>query len=124
MRLGVVGASLAGLGVAAGAFGAHGLRDRLDPASLATFETGARYQLIHGLAVLVAVGRDAHTPGPTARNAGISFVLGIVLFSGSLYALALGAPRGVGLVTPLGGLSFLAGWALLALSYASHERPH
>ena len=117
MRLGVTGALLAGLGVAAGAFGAHGLKDRLDPAALATFETGARYQLIHGLAVLVAVQRSAQTPGPAARNAGVFFATGIVLFSGSLYALALGAPRAVGIITPFGGLAFLVGWALLALSY-------
>jgi len=124
MRLGTVGALLAGLGVGAGAFGAHGLRDRLDPASMATFETAVRYQMIHGLAVLIAAQRSGHTPGPAARNAGIFFTAGIVLFSGSLYALALGAPRAVGVITPFGGLSFLVGWALLALSFAGAPQPH
>ena len=115
MRFGLLGAVFAGLGVAAGAFGAHGLRDRLDAGSLATFETAVRYQLIHALALLVASQRS--TQAPAARGAGLAFAIGILLFSGSLYALALGAPRAIGIITPFGGLSFLAGWALLAWSY-------
>src|SRR5262245_20086918 len=115
MRLGVLAAILAGLGVAAGAFGAHALRDRVDPASLATFEHAVRYQLVHGLALLFASERGKQAPG--ARAAAIAFAIGVVLFSGSLYALALGAPRMVGMITPFGGLSFLVGWALLAASY-------
>src|SRR5215510_7119411 len=100
MRQGLVGALLAGLGVAAGAFGAHALRDRLDERSIATFETAVRYQLVHGLALIVASQRSPQSP--TARYAGVAFAAGIVLFSGSLYALALGAPHGVGIVTPFG----------------------
>ena len=115
MRFGLIASVLAGLGVAAGAFGAHGLRDRLDAGSMAIFETAVRYQLIHALALFVAGQRSAQVPA--ARGAGLAFALGILLFSGSLYALALGAPRAVGIITPFGGLSFLTGWALLAWSF-------
>src|SRR5262249_53129292 len=117
MKLGVLGSVLAGLAVAAGAVGAHALRGRVDPAALGTFETAVRCQLVHGLALLFASERAMRQASATARYAAIAFVAGIVLFSGSLYALALGAPRAVGFITPLGGLAFLAGWALLAVSY-------
>ena len=117
MRLAITGSLLAGLAVAAGAFGAHALRERLDPASLATFETAARYQLIHALAIVVAAERAARTNNATAMRAAALFAAGIGLFSGSLYVLALGGPRLLGAVTPFGGLSFMAGWVLLALSY-------
>jgi len=121
MRLGMWGALFGAVGVAAGAFGAHGLRDKLDPASMATFETAARYQLVHALALVVTAQRAAQHPGRAASLAGGLFAAGIVLFSGSLYALALGAPRIVGLVTPFGGLVFIAGWVALAVSYAGNE---
>jgi len=117
MRMGVLASVLAGLAVAAGAFGAHALRGRLDPAAESAFETAVRYQLVHTLALLFASERATKQSSTWARYAAIAFVAGIALFSGSLYALALGAPRAVGFVTPLGGLSFLAGWALLAVSY-------
>lgn len=109
-----LGALAAGLAVAAGAFGAHGLRARITPELLAVFETGARYQMYHALGLLGvgwAVGRWS---GSGAGAAGWLFVAGTVLFSGSLYLLALGGPRWLGAVTPVGGLSFLVGWALLA----------
>ena len=115
MRLGALGAILAGLAVAAGAFGAHALHGRLDAHSIETFETAVRYQLVHSLALVVAYQRA--TSVPAARHAGYAFAIGILLFSGSLYALALGAPHAVGFVTPVGGLSFIAGWALLAASF-------
>ena len=111
-----LGAAMAGLAVAAGAFGAHGLRSRLDADMLAVFETAARYQMYHGLALLAvawAVGR-----WPAAATAGWLFVAGIVLFSGSLYVLSLSGVRWLGAITPLGGLCFLAGWAVLAWSAA------
>lgn len=113
----MLGAILAGLGVAAGAFGAHALRDRLEPASLTTFETAARYQLFHALAIILAGERAARSPSRAAEIAGNIFVAGILLFSGSLYALALGGPRALGVITPLGGLAFMSGWVVLALSY-------
>src|SRR5262249_29209186 len=99
---------------ALGAFGAHALRARLEPDLLATFETGVRYHAYHALALL-AVGLWAReTPSRALSWAGALMVLGIVLFSGSLYALALTRVRALGMVTPLGGLAFLAAWALLA----------
>jgi len=101
------------LAVAAGAFGAHGLKNRLPPDLLAIFETGARYHLIHALALLAAAWMIGRGAAP-ARIASWLLLAGIVLFSGSLYALALSGVRSLGAVTPLGGLCFLAGWALLA----------
>jgi uncharacterized membrane protein YgdD (TMEM256/DUF423 family) len=107
--------------VAAGAFGAHGLKSRVSPEALVTFETGARYHMYHALA-LFAVAWLASRSGASASSlrlatfGGWSFQLGIVLFSGSLYALALSGVRSLGMVTPLGGLAFLAGWILVALS--------
>jgi uncharacterized membrane protein YgdD (TMEM256/DUF423 family) len=110
-------AALAGfLGVAAGAFGAHGLRSRLSPEMLAVFETAVRYQMYHVFALLITaavIGRlgDARL----LSIAGWSFVAGIVLFSGSLFALTLTGITTLGAITPLGGVAFLIGWACLAL---------
>jgi uncharacterized membrane protein YgdD (TMEM256/DUF423 family) len=101
------------LAVAAGAFGAHALRRRLSEDLLAVFETGARYHMFHALALLGAAWLISRGVGP-ARPAAWLLVAGIVLFSGSLYALALSGARGLGAVTPIGGLCFLAAWALLA----------
>jgi uncharacterized membrane protein YgdD (TMEM256/DUF423 family) len=109
--------SLAGfIGVAAGAFGAHGLRSRLSPEMLAVFETAARYQMYHAFALLITamvIGRvgDARL----LSIAGWSFITGVVLFSGSLYALALTGSSAFGAITPVGGLAFLVGWACLAI---------
>lgn len=114
MRLAALGALFAFAGVAAGAFGAHALRDRLDPGMLAVFETGARYHLIHALALIV-VGLDlGRRPSRALRAAGVLFAAGIVVFSGSLYTLALTGVRAWGAVTPLGGLCFLVAWTLAA----------
>ena len=111
-----LGALLAGLAVAAGAFGAHGLRDRLAPDMLAVFETAVRYQMYHALALLAVAWAAARWPGSSTALAGWLFVAGIVVFSGSLYVLALSGVRWLGAITPLGGLCFLAGWAILAWS--------
>ena len=110
----LIGSCAGFLGVALGAFAAHGLRGRLSPESLEVFETGARYQLYHALAVLIVALAAARLDGWAVRTAGWLFTLGIVLFSGSLYALALTGTRTFGMITPIGGLAFLAGWALLA----------
>jgi uncharacterized membrane protein YgdD (TMEM256/DUF423 family) len=110
-----LGAVSALIAVAAGAFGAHALRARLAPDSLATFETAVRYQMYHALALLLVTWAVTRWPVPPVRAAGWLFVAGTVLFSGSLYALALTGVRAFGPVTPLGGLCFLAGWASLAL---------
>jgi len=101
--------------VAAGAFGAHGLRDRLSPQDLATFETAARYQMYHALAML-AVAWQVDRGNPRAALAGKLFLAGIVLFSGSLYILTLCGVRWMGAVTPLGVVAFIAGWLVLALA--------
>jgi uncharacterized membrane protein YgdD (TMEM256/DUF423 family) len=110
----ILGAVSGFLGVGAGAFGAHALKARLAPDLLAIFDTGARYQLVHALALLAVAWACERWPGAALRWAGWRFVAGTVLFSGSLYALALSGVRGLGAVTPVGGVAFLAGWALLA----------
>lgn len=110
----VLGALLGALGVAAGAFGAHALKQRLSPEMLAVFETGVRYQLVHALALLVVAWAAAHWSGPWTFAAGWLFAAGVLLFSGSLYALALTGVRWIGAVTPLGGLAFIAGWLCMA----------
>lgn len=111
-----LGALSAFFSVAAGAFGAHALRERLTPEYLAIFETGARYQMYHGLALLAVAWAAARWPGTLPQWAGWLFVAGTVLFSGSLYALALTGVRWLGAITPLGGVAFLAGWFCLVLS--------
>jgi uncharacterized membrane protein YgdD (TMEM256/DUF423 family) len=111
-----LGALSAMIAVAAGAFGAHALRERLSPEYLAVFETAARYQMYHALALLAVAWAVNRWPGPLLTWSGWLFMVGMVLFSGSLYALALTGARWLGAVTPLGGLAFLAGWVCLALS--------
>jgi uncharacterized membrane protein YgdD (TMEM256/DUF423 family) len=106
------GAINAGIAVAAGAFAAHGLRDRLDARALEIFETAARYQMYHALAMILAA--VIATNG--ARTAGWIFQAGILVFAGSLYALALSDVKMLGAITPLGGVALLAGWAWLAIS--------
>ena len=112
----VIGAVNAFLSVAAGAFGAHALKARLPQDLQVIFETGARYHMYHALG-LVAVGLLGHfRPSPLLSNAGGAMLVGIILFSGSLYALALTGVRALGAITPVGGLGFLAGWLLLAIA--------
>ena len=102
------------IGVALGAFGAHGLRERLSPSMLEVYRTGVLYHLIHAVALLaVALGADRLA---RPRAVAALFTAGIVVFSGSLYALALTGTRGLGAVTPVGGLLFMAGWVTLALN--------
>jgi uncharacterized membrane protein YgdD (TMEM256/DUF423 family) len=111
-----VAGALSGLvSVAAGAFGAHALRVRLPPDLLAVFETAARYQMYHALALLAVAWAAGRWPGALVTWAGWLFIAGTLLFSGSLYALALTGARWLGAVTPLGGVCFLAGWLCLAL---------
>jgi len=112
----LIGSVLGFLGVAFGAFGAHALRGRLSPEMLTVFETGVRYQMYHAFAVLIVAAAIGHAG--TARLlvlAGWSFFAGILLFSGSLYVLALTGAGILGAVTPFGGLLFLIGWGCLAL---------
>jgi uncharacterized membrane protein YgdD (TMEM256/DUF423 family) len=110
----LIGAILGFLGVAFGAFGAHGLRSRLTPEMLAVFETGVRYQMYHVFALLIVAAAIGHAGAARLLVlAGWSFVAGILIFSGSLYALALTGVTTFGAVTPIGGLAFLIGWACL-----------
>ena len=111
-----LGAASAFLAVAAGAFGAHGLRDALTPDRLVGWETAARYQMYHALALVAAGLLAGRRSGRGTTVAGWLFVAGTVLFSGSLYVLALSGVRAAGAVTPLGGVAWLAGWAVLALT--------
>ncbi|MGE0872927.1 MAG: DUF423 domain-containing protein [Kofleriaceae bacterium] len=111
-----LGAINAAVSVAAGAFGAHGLRERLEPRALEIFETAARYHMYHALGIVLC-GVIATFGGPRgASTAGWILQAGIVVFSGSLYALALTGVKGLGAVTPIGGLAFLVGWIWLAWS--------
>lgn len=118
-----LGAVAGGLGVVFGAFGAHALKARLTVAALDTWQTAVLYQFVHAVGLL-AVGlwlklavADGLPADRALSFAGIAFAVGILLFSGSLYALALGGPRWLGPVTPIGGLAFIAGW--LALVFAA-----
>jgi len=116
----VWGAILAGLGVAAGAFGAHGLEGRVEPRLLEVFETGTRYHVIHAIALVLvglarATGVGSSAPAWLDR-AGWCFVIGIVLFSGSLYVMTMTGQRWLGAITPFGGVGFLSGWACFAMA--------
>jgi len=103
-------------GVTLGAFGAHGLRDRISPEMLAVYQTGVQYHLIHAVALLAVAALVPRAASRLFPTAAWLFTLGIVLFSGSLYVMALTGLTRLGMVTPLGGLAFLAGWALLAIA--------
>ena len=109
-----IGSLAAFIGVALGAFAAHGLKSRLGPNLLATFEVGVRYQMYHALALLAVAWAHTRWPGAAVTASGWLFVAGIVVFSGSLYALSLSGVRWLGAITPFGGLAFLAGWLCLA----------
>ena len=109
-------AVLAALAVLFGAFGAHALKTRLAPEALALWQTAVQYQMWHALALL-AIGLIGVQGAPSAwlHIAAALFIGGILLFSGSLYALALGAPRGLGMVAPIGGTAFIAGWLCIGI---------
>jgi uncharacterized membrane protein YgdD (TMEM256/DUF423 family) len=115
-RLFSAGAFLCLLGVAAGAFGAHALRERLDQRDLEIFEVAVRYQMYSGFGLLAAAFAAQRWPGLLPRLGGGLLLAGAVVFSGSLYALVLTQTRWLGAVTPLGGVAMLAGWLCLALS--------
>lgn len=109
-----LGAVFGAIGVALGAFGAHALRSTLTPEDLATFEIGVRYQMYHALALLAVSWASTQWEAATIATAGWAFVMGIVVFSGSLYVLVLTGQRWLGAVTPIGGTALLVGWGLLA----------
>jgi uncharacterized membrane protein YgdD (TMEM256/DUF423 family) len=115
----MLAAASAAIAVSAGAFGAHALRARLEPRLLEVFETGARYQMYHALALVAVAWVASRLPtgeAGAATLAGWLFVSGTVLFSGSLYAMAFTGIRGLGAITPLGGVCFIAGWVALGVA--------
>ncbi len=113
----LLGSLSAGLGVALGAFGAHSLRSRLTTDALATFETGVRYEMYHALALLAVAWAVTHwTNSSLPAWAGWLFLAGTLLFSGSLYLLALTGVRVLGAITPFGGVAFILGWLCLVLA--------
>lgn len=114
----IAGAISAFIGVAAGAFGAHALKSRLPPDLLAVFEVGVRYQMYHAFALIATAWIVGRWPGSVASTAGVLFIVGTVLFSGSLYLLSFTGIRWLGAITPLGGLAWLAAWACLAWAVA------
>jgi uncharacterized membrane protein YgdD (TMEM256/DUF423 family) len=110
----IIGALSGFIGVAAGAFGAHGLKGRLSAEMLAVFEVGVRYQMYHALALIGAAWLQHRQPCAITVVGGWLFVVGMLLFSGSLYLLSISGVKWLGMITPVGGLAFLAGWACLA----------
>jgi len=114
---GLLGALFGFLAVGLGAFGAHGLRGRLTPEDLAVFETAVRYQMYHALALLLVAAFLARSGDGGSSLAGWAFLAGILLFSGSLYLMVFTGARWLGAVTPMGGLAFLLGWAVLAWTF-------
>ena len=111
-----LGAGSGALGMAAGAFGAHALKARLAPDMLAIFDTAARTQMLHALALLAAAWAVSRWPGRRARAAGLCFAAGTALFCGSLYLMVATGERSLGAITPVGGVLLIAGWVALLLA--------
>lgn len=117
MRIWLLLSAISGFtGVALGAFAAHGLKSKLSADYLAVFQTGTHYQMIHALALFGVALLALNMPSRLVTLAGVFFTLGIILFSGSLYALTLSGIGKLGIITPFGGLAFLAGWLCLGLA--------
>jgi uncharacterized membrane protein YgdD (TMEM256/DUF423 family) len=116
-----IAAIFGGLSVAGGAFGAHALREKISERSLEIFDTGARYQMYHALALLLVAMLMSRLENPprTLLVSGWLFIIGVVIFSGSLYALSLTGIKSLGAVAPLGGLALILGWAALAVAGAT-----
>jgi uncharacterized membrane protein YgdD (TMEM256/DUF423 family) len=122
-----VGALLGGIAVALGAFGAHGLQRIVSPDTVSTFQTGVQYQMYHGLALIAVAAVFEKFPNKLIRWAAISFCIGILLFSGSLYVLTFLKTtgkvglEGIGIITPFGGIFFILGWLLFFLGVVKRE---
>lgn len=108
------GSLLMAFAVILGAFGAHGLKHRLTPEMMEIYKTAVLYHMVHALGLFVVAWRYSVDAGPKAQIAGLLFTLGILIFSGSLYALSISGIRWLGAITPIGGLCFIAGWFFLA----------
>ena len=115
----IAAGTLGFLTVAGGAFGAHALRDMIAPELLVIFETGTRYGQLHAAVLLGVAALAGQAPRPAYRTAGVALVLGVLLFTGSLWLLALTGIRWLGAVTPLGGVSLLVGWLSLLVAGAT-----
>ena len=118
-----VAAIMGALGVSLAAFGQHALAGRLEPRMLAAFATGAQYQITHALAIGLAALAARGAAQRLAERAALLFFAGILLFSGSLYGLALSGMHALAFITPLGGLALIAGWIVLALAALKLEKP-
>ncbi len=112
----IAGALFGGTGVLLGAFGAHALKTRLTPEALSSWDTAVTYQLFHALALLFAGLLARSLTHPAVNVAGLSWIVGLLLFSGSIYVLAIGGPRFFGPITPIGGLALIAGWASMLVA--------
>ena len=112
-----------GLSVAAGAFGSHALKERLTQRALDIFEVGVRYQMYHALALLLVaiLLNQSKSPSPSLIVSGWLFIIGIFIFSGSLYALSLSDIKILGAITPIGGVAFIAGWGALAIAAFNYQ---
>ena len=118
-----IAAILCGLAVVLGAFGAHGLKARLTPELLAVFEVGVRYQFYHGLALLgLSMAGDVFWQGPWPVRASLAWLLGVLVFSGSLYLLAITGLRWLGAITPIGGVALILGWGFVLLGARDWRR--
>ncbi len=116
---------MGGLGVAGGAFASHALQNRLTERALEVFNLGIRYQMYHALALLgVALLMGMHPDNPWLGGAGWGFIIGVVLFSGSLYLLSLAGVKAAGPITPLGGVALLVGWGCLAIAALTLPATH
>jgi uncharacterized membrane protein YgdD (TMEM256/DUF423 family) len=124
MNWAMLGAALLALAVAMGAFGAHGLRSRLDAYSMSVYEKAVFYHFIHALGILIVylLARTRAIPLTGMAISGWLFFIGIILFSGSLYGLAISGHRALGAITPIGGVAFIAGWIVLAYEVVRVER--
>ncbi|MGB3496049.1 MAG: DUF423 domain-containing protein [Elainellaceae cyanobacterium] len=120
-----IAALLGGLAVAGGAFASHALKDKLSDRALEIFETGTRYQMYHALALLLVVVllTQSQAAQTWLNSAGIAFIVGTVIFSGSLYALSLSGIKWLGAITPIGGAAYLIGWGCLAIAAFSFKSP-
>jgi len=116
-----IGAVIGALGVVLGAFGAHALRSRLGQHDLEIFETAVRYQMYHAFALMAAAWLISRNQ-PQAANAAWAFVIGVAIFSGSLYLMVATDQRWLGAITPIGGVAMIAGWCLLALAASKLDR--
>jgi uncharacterized membrane protein YgdD (TMEM256/DUF423 family) len=117
-----LGAFLGCIGVAAGAFGAHALQARLSAEQMNWFELAARYQMIHALALIAAAWAAQRWPSGMVNAGGWLLFVGVLIFCGTLYAMAFGGPRILGAITPIGGLSLILGWLLLAVAVVRSPR--